>query len=44
MSPEDVESAYHAGLPGSYDAYLDMLKDDLGEDGFEQYALQNCLI
>ncbi|MDQ3316866.1 MAG: hypothetical protein M3522_05965 [Actinomycetota bacterium] len=44
MSQEEIEAAYEAGLPGSYDAYLDMLKDDLGADGFEQYGLENCLI
>jgi hypothetical protein len=43
MSREDVETAYDAGLPGSYDAYLDMLKDDLGHE-FEQNAIENCLI
>ena len=44
MSREEIEAAYEAGLPGAYDAYLDMLKDDLGHDDFEQYALENCLI
>ena len=44
MSREDVEAAHEAGLPGSHDAYLDALKDDLGEERFEVYALENCLI
>ena len=44
MSPEDVEAAYEANLPGACEAYLEALKDDLGEQAFEVYALTNCLI
>jgi len=44
MSLDDVEAAYEAGLPGSYVAYLQALKDDLGEQGFEDYALENCVV
>ncbi len=44
MSQEEVEAAYEANLPGSYEAYLDVLRDDMGEDEFERYALENCLI
>ena len=44
MTQEEVEAAYEANLPGSYEAYLDMLRDDMGEEEFERYALENCLI
>lgn len=44
MTAEQVEEAYEAGLPGAYEAWLDVLADDLGEEGFERYALENCLI
>ena len=44
MTQEEVEAAYEANLPGSYEAYLDVLRDDLGADEFERYALENCLI
>ncbi len=43
MTQEEVEAAYEANLPGSYEAYLHMLRDDMGEDEFERYALENCL-
>ena len=39
MSQEEVEAAYEANLPGSYEAYLNMLRDDLGAEEFERYAL-----
>ena len=44
MTQEEVEAAYEANLSGSYEAYLDMLRDDMGADEFERYALENCLI
>ncbi|MBA3390267.1 MAG: hypothetical protein H0U02_13035 [Rubrobacter sp.] len=44
MTAEEVEEANEAGLPGAHAAYLDALKDDLGEEAFEGYALENCLI
>ncbi len=44
MTGDEIEAAYEAGLPGAYEAYLEALKDDLGEQGFEDYALENCLI
>jgi len=44
MSLEDIEAAYEASLPGSHEAYLEALKEDLGAEGFEDYALENCLI
>ena len=44
MSREEVEAAYDANLPGSHEAYLNMLRDDMGADEFERYALENCLI
>jgi hypothetical protein len=44
MSPEELELAYEVGLPGAYEAYLDALRDDMGEDAFERYALENCLL
>jgi len=44
MTPEEIEEACEAGLPGALDAWIERLKDDLGEAGFEEYALLNCLI
>ena len=44
MTQEEVEAAYEANLPGSYEAYLDVLRDDMGAEEFERYALENCLI
>ncbi len=44
MSPDELEAAYEVGLPGAYEAYLDALQDDMGEDRFEAYALENCLV
>ena len=44
MTPEGIENAYEAGLPGAYEAWVDHLKDDLGADGFELYAYQNALV
>ena len=44
MTQEEVGAAYEANLPGSYEAYVGMLRDDMGADGFERYALENCLI
>jgi hypothetical protein len=44
MTREEVDAAYEANLPGSYEAYLDVLRDDVGADEFERYALENCLI
>ena len=41
MSQEEVEAAYEANLPGSYEAYLDVLRDDMGAEEFERYALKN---
>jgi hypothetical protein len=43
MSAEEIEDAYEAGLPGAHDAWLDVLKDDLGEEAFEAYARENAL-
>ncbi len=44
MSREDIETAYEAGLPGSHEAYLDLLRDDLGAEAFDTYAAENCLV
>jgi len=44
MTAEEVAKAYNANLPGAYEAWLEVLKDDLGAQGFEDYALENCLI
>ena len=44
MTQEEVEAAYEANLPGSHEAYLDVLRDDMGAAAFERYALENCLI
>jgi hypothetical protein len=44
MTQEEVEAAYEANLPGSYEADLDVLRDDMGAEEFERYALENCLI
>lgn len=44
MSQEEVEAAYEANLPGSHEAYLDVLRDDMGAEEFERYALENCLV
>ena len=44
MTQEEIEAAYEANLPGSYEAYLDVLRDDMGAEEFERYALENCLI
>ncbi|MGF1472964.1 MAG: hypothetical protein ACFB50_14645 [Rubrobacteraceae bacterium] len=38
MTPEEIEDAYDAGLPGALEAWSDLLKDDLGEDAYEAYA------
>ena len=40
---EQVEEAYEAGLPGAHEAYLDLLKDDLGAEAFETYVIETCL-
>jgi hypothetical protein len=44
MTQEEVEAAYEANLPGSHEAYLGVLRDDMGAEEFERYALENCLI
>ena len=44
MTQEEVEAAYEANLPGSHEAYLHVLRDDMGAEEFERYALENCLI
>ncbi len=44
MSLEELEAAYEVGLPGAYDAYLAALRNDMGPDEFETYALENCLV
>ena len=44
MTAEEIEEAYEAGLPGALEAWIECLKDDLGEEGFEIYAYENCLI
>jgi hypothetical protein len=44
LSLDELELALEAGLPGAYEAYLEALKDDLGEQGFEDYALENYLV
>ncbi len=44
MSQVEIEGAYEAGLPGAYRAWLDVLEDDLGPEGFEAYAFDNSLI
>jgi len=43
MNREEIESAYEAGLPGAYEAWIDLLKDDLGAEAFEAYARENAL-
>lgn len=44
MTSEEIEGAYEAGLPGALEAWVDLLKDDLGEDAYEVYAYENALI
>ncbi len=44
MTTDEVEAAHEAGLPGAREAYLEVLRDDLGEQEFERYALENCLV
>lgn len=44
MSIEEIEDAREANLPGAHEAFLDALRDDPGEEGFEAHALENCLV
>ena len=44
LTLDELEAAYEVGLPGAYEAYLDALRDDMGPDDFEAYALENCLV
>jgi hypothetical protein len=44
LTLDELEAAYEAGLPGAYGAYLGALKNDMGPDAFEAYALENCLV
>ena len=44
MNREEIEGAYEAGLPGAYEAWIDLLKDDLGAEAFEAYARENALV
>lgn len=44
MTYEQVEEAYEAGLPGAHEAYLDLLRDDMGAEAFETHAAENCLV
>ena len=44
MTTDEIEAACEAGLPGAREAWTNFLKDDLGAEGFERYALENCLI
>lgn len=44
MTPDEIEAAHEAGLPGAYEAWTDFLKDDLGGEGFEACALENGLV
>lgn len=44
MNREEIESAYEAGLPGAYEAWINLLKDDLGAEAFEAYARENALV
>ncbi len=44
MTTDEVEAAHEAGLPGAREAYLELLRDELGEQEFERYALENCLV
>lgn len=43
MSPEEIEVASEAGLPGTHDAWKEFLKNDLGDEGFESYAREHAL-
>lgn len=44
MTPEEIEGAFEAGLPGAFEAWMDILRDDLGEDAYEVYAYEHALI
>ncbi len=44
MTPEEIEGAYEAGLPGALEAWMDFLKDDLGDGAYETYAYEHALI
>lgn len=44
MTPNGIEEAYEAGLPGARDAWMSCLMDNLGAEGFEVYALENGLV
>ena len=44
MNREEIEGAYEADLPGAYEAWIDLLKDDLGAEAFEAYARENALV
>lgn len=43
MSPEEIEGASEAGLPGGHEAWMSFLKDNLGDEVFEVYAYENAL-
>lgn len=44
MTPEEIEGAFDAGLPGAYDAWTNFLKDDLGDEAFELCADEHALV
>lgn len=44
MSNEEVDEAFEAGLPGAYDAWVERVGEDLGQERFEVYATQHGLV
>lgn len=43
ITEEQLEKEIEKGTPGAREAWLTFLKDDLGEEEFETYALENDL-
>lgn len=44
MTLEEIEGASEAGLPGALEAWMNILRDDLGEDAYEIYAYEHALV
>lgn len=43
MTPEEIQGAAEAGLPGAHDSRMELLKDDLGDEASEVYAHEHAL-
>lgn len=43
MTPEEIQGAAEAGLPGAHDAWMELLKDDLSDEASEVYAREHTL-